>query len=334
LKLSIPAGVLSGLSDGAVSLLRVASPIGVFSFDARTLSLFERQANGDISIGISRADTSTLSQEARALLGGRPAYSFTVTAGNTVISDFGGGTVTVSLPYKPAEGEDTDSIIIYYISASGELIAVPSCVYDAKTGTVTFTTNRFSTYAVGYNDVRFTDISGWYKDDVEFITARGIMNGTGSDTFNPNGPMTRAMLVTVLYRLGGDTGIYTNTFSDVPSGAWYENAVAWAAKNGVAGGVGNGLFAPNTEITREQLAAMLYNYAKFAGYDVSVGEDTNILSYDDAFDISDYAYAALQWACGAGIMNGDDDGNLSPQGRATRAEVAAMLQRLIKNMIG
>ncbi len=116
----------------------------------------------------------------------------------------------------------------------------------------------------------------------------------------------------------------------MPSGAWYEKAVAWAASNGIVGGVGGGLFDPNAEITREQMAVILYQYAKLAGLDVSVGEDTNILSYNDALSISDYAYPALQWACGAGIIGGDDLGNLNPQGKATRAEAAAILQRFME----
>jgi hypothetical protein len=142
------------------------------------------------------------------------------------------------------------------------------------------------------------------------------------------------MLVTVLYCMSGDTVSYTNAFSDVPSGAWYEDAAAWAAANKIAGGTGDGRFAPDREITREQLAVMLYNYAKYKGYDVSVGEDTNILSYNDALTISDYAYAALQWACGAGIIGGDTSGNLNPRSGATRAEAAAMLQRFIENVAG
>jgi len=156
------------------------------------------------------------------------------------------------------------------------------------------------------------------------------MNGTNSDTFNPTGGITRGMFVAVLYRLSGDTGSYTSSFADVPSGKWYENAVAWATQNGIAGGVGNNRFAPDSGITRQQLAVLLYNYAKYKGYDVSIGEDTNILSYEDALTISDYAYPALQWACGAGIMDGDNE-YLRPNAPATRAQVAAMLERFIEN---
>lgn len=181
----------------------------------------------------------------------------------------------------------------------------------------------------------FTDVAtdDWFYENILFVYKNGLMTGTSPDNFNPGGTMTRAMLVTVLYRMSGDTGSYTNIFTDVGSGTWYENAAAWAAVNKITGGTGNGCFDPAMEVTREQFAVMLYNYARYKGMDVSAGEDTNILSYNDALSISDYAYAALQWACGTGIINGDNNDNLNPQSSVTRAEVAAMLQRFIENVI-
>ncbi|MGE5560802.1 MAG: S-layer homology domain-containing protein [Chloroflexota bacterium] len=181
----------------------------------------------------------------------------------------------------------------------------------------------------------FADVTpdDWFCDSVLYVHRIGLMTGTAADTFSPLAGMTRAMAVTVLHRLSGDKGSYTNIFSDVPSGAWYENAVAWAAACGIDGGVGDGCFAPDREVTREQFAVLMHNYAKHTGLDVSIGEDTNILSYNDAFGISEHAYAALQWACGAGIIGGDDRGNLNPHAAASRAEVAAMLQRFMENVI-
>jgi uncharacterized repeat protein (TIGR02543 family) len=200
-----------------------------------------------------------------------------------------------------------------------------------KVTSVTLTQNA-TVYAGWKWKNPFTDVfeDDWYYSDVEYVSQNGLMNGTSSDTFRPNGGMTRGMFVSVLYRLSGDTGIYASSFADVPSGKWYENAVAWATQNGIAGGVGNNKFAPDNGITRQQLAVLLYNYAKYKGYDVSIGEDTNILSYKDARNISDYAYPAIQWACGAGIMSGDN-GYLNPNGQATRAQVAAMLKRFVEN---
>ena len=115
-------------------------------------------------------------------------------------------------------------------------------------------------------------------------------------------------------------------FDDVDNDTWYTEAVRWAASKKIVEGYGDGNFGVNDAITREQLVTILYRYAQYKGYDVSVGENTNILSYDDSFSISEYAYPALQWACGAGIISGDD-GSLLPQNNATRSQVAVILQR-------
>jgi hypothetical protein len=196
----------------------------------------------------------------------------------------------------------------------------------AHTITASFTKKIISTFAdISQND--------WFYNSVMCVYENGLMTGTASDLFSPNGTTTRGMIVTVLHRLSGDKGNNTNSFSDVPSGAWYETAAAWASANGIANGIGNHQFAPENALTREQLALMLYNYARYKGLDVSIGEDMNVLSYNDSFGISEYAYSALQWACGADIINGDTDGNLSPQSPVARAEVAAILERFIKRCV-
>lgn len=172
------------------------------------------------------------------------------------------------------------------------------------------------------------DTSLWYHEGVDFVLSRGLFEGTSPDTFEPNTAMTRAMIATVLYRLEGEPATSAKSaFTDVPDGMWYTTAVAWGADEGVILGYGNGLFGPNDALTREQFVALFHRYAAHKGYDLSVGEDTNILSYNDAFGISEYAIPAMQWACGSGIVQGDDLGNLNPQAPVTRAEVAVMLLR-------
>lgn len=180
-------------------------------------------------------------------------------------------------------------------------------------------------------DNPFADISekDWFYDEVLYVYGKKIMLGVSPRLFAPDAPLNRGMFVTLLYRISGETGLYENPFSDIPAGIWYEKAAAWATAKGICQGIGDGLFAPEQEITREQLAVMLYNYAKYKGYNVSEGEDTNILSYNDALTISEYAFAALQWTCAAGLLQGDDQGNLKPDGFATRAEAAAILQRFL-----
>ena len=184
-------------------------------------------------------------------------------------------------------------------------------------------------------ELPFTDVRGddWFYDDVAYVYENGLMNGTSETTFSPYISTTRGMIVTILYRMEGRPAVLEACpFTDVKAGAYYERAIVWAAENGIVKGYGNGCFGPDDQITREQMAAILYRYAKNRGLDVSVGENTNILSYDDALDISEYAVPAMQWACGAQIIHGAD-GRLTPGAKATRAQVAAILHRFCENVL-
>ena len=179
----------------------------------------------------------------------------------------------------------------------------------------------------------FTDLDPtlWYHDGIHFCLENGLMVGVGNNRFDPNGTTSRGMIVTILYRLENEPEITAeNPFSDVEDGKWYTDAVIWAAENKIVEGYGNGKFGPNDDITREQLAAILYRYAKFKGVDVSIGEDTNILDFPDAGECSGWSVSSVQWAVGSGIINGKD-GKLVPKGDASRAEAAAMLQRFCEN---
>ena len=177
----------------------------------------------------------------------------------------------------------------------------------------------------GFSDVKTDD---WFCSAVNYVVGKKLFNGVSDNEFAPNDSLTRAMLVTILYRLDGEPEAEIGEgFADVESGAYYEKAVAWAKANGIVNGITDSEFAPNNNITREQIASIIYRYAKYKGYDVSVGEDTNILSYEDANKISDWAVAAIQWACGAGLINGRTESTIVPDGTATRAEAAAIMQR-------
>lgn len=183
----------------------------------------------------------------------------------------------------------------------------------------------------------FTDIAdnAWYADAVRYVYKHGLMAGTSATTFAPDVTTSRAMIATILWRMAGSPVVnYAMNFADVPQDQWYSEAVRWATSEGIVGGYGNGLFGTNDPITREQFAAMLYRFAQEQGYDVSIGENTNILSYTDVADLSEYAISAMQWAVGAGIINGTGDGStLSPQGQATRAQAAVMLMRFCEEYV-
>lgn len=247
---------------------------------------------------------------------------------------------------------DTEDLMAIYIGDDGSTENVPMDfeTHDLVGGSRVFAKlhlKHFSIYALVRSDApelclrddtcpmsSFTDASAtaWYHDGVHFCLKNGLMVGVGDNRFGPNGTTSRGMIVTILYRLEGEPAVTgTNPFSDVAAGRYFTNPVIWAAENEIVSGYGNGKFGPNDPITREQLATILYRYANFKGIDVSVGEDTNILSFPDALEVSDWANAAMQWTVGNGIINGKD-GKLVPRGDASRAEAATMLQRFCENV--
>lgn len=245
-----------------------------------------------------------------------------------------GATITITL--SPDKGYKLDKLTI--TDGSGKTVSTVK-----KSDTVYTFTMPASAVNVGVSyvkatetpsETKFNDVSAndWFASAVDYVTGKGMMNGTADNTFSPKANTTRGMVVTVLYRLENQPSTSAASFTDVASGAYYANAVAWANANGIVSGYGSGKFGPNDKVTREQLAAILYRYAQYKKYDVSVGEDTNILSYDDAQSISSYAIPAIQWACGAGVVTGKSGSKLDPKGNATRAEVAAMLMRFCENV--
>ena len=245
-----------------------------------------------------------------------------------------GATITITL--SPDKGYKLDKLTV--TDGSGKTVSTVK-----KSDTVYTFTMPASAVNVGVSyvkatetpsETKFNDVSAndWFASAVDYVTGKGMMNGTADNTFSPKANTTRGMVVTVLYRLENQPSTSAASFTDVASGAYYANAVAWANANGIVSGYGSGKFGPNDKVTREQLAAILYRYAQYKKYDVSVGEDTNILSYDDAQSISSYAIPAIQWACGAGVVTGKSGSKLDSKGNATRAEVAAMLMRFCENV--
>ncbi len=181
-----------------------------------------------------------------------------------------------------------------------------------------------------YTDVKADD---WFYDDVLYVTSMGLMEGTGNGKFSPAISTDRAMLVTVLWRLEGCPVVDSPVdFFDVADGLWYSDAIDWASANGIVNGYGDGRFGPTDTITREQMAAIMWRYAKYKGYDVSVGENTDILSYTDAETVSDWAIPAMQWACSKDMIKGIVNNILDPAGDATRAQIAAILYRFCETI--
>lgn len=207
---------------------------------------------------------------------------------------------------------------------------------------ITFETDHFSLYSVvnkdkgmtTYSKLPFSDvrIADWFYNDVKYVYEKGMMAGTAADVFAPNATTTRAMIVTILYRLEGSPAVTgTSAFVDVPAGQWYTDAVNWAAANQIVKGTSATTFAPNDSITREQMAAILYRYAQYKGYDVTKKADLS--GYSDNGQVSAYAKDALAWANAAKLINGVTNTTLAPQGNATRAQVSAILHRFCDGVV-
>ena len=189
--------------------------------------------------------------------------------------------------------------------------------------------NIYDVLALPYQDVQQGD---WYYSAVSFAYYNGLMNGVADMLFDPNGTMTRAMLVTLLWRLDGGSADGTSPYTDVPEGTWYTDGVIWATENGIVNGVGNGKFDPNGTVTREQIATILYRYAAYRGVDVS--DRASLDLFTDAGAVSDYARAPMQWAVQTKLISGRLDHKqlyLAPQSGGTRAEVATILMRFLIN---
>lgn len=180
-------------------------------------------------------------------------------------------------------------------------------------------------------ELNFTDVkeSDWFYKGVAYVVDKGVMSGVSENQFDPSGKLTRAMMVQMLYNMEDRPACDAeNAFIDVPVGQWYTDAVIWANDEKIVSGMGDGLFAPNMEITREQMVVMLYNYAKYKGYDVTAS--TDLSKFADNASVSTWAQPAMQWAVAEGYISGMGDNQLAPQGTATRAEIASVIMRFME----
>lgn len=261
---------------------------------------------------------------------------------------YGGSTITLTV--TPEEGYALSTLTVsdrrgdeIKLTDKGDGIYTFRMPYRDVTVTASFECDRWN---LDYRDCprdescpywpyTDTDTRAWYHDGVHFCVENELMVGYGNNLFKPDNSTTRAMITVMLWRLESEPICgqgKSGTFVDVPEYQWYTEAIEWAASEGIVEGYGNGFFGPDDDMTREQMVTILWRYAKYKGYDVSVGEDTNILSYLDAFDVAEYAIPAMQWACGSGMVVGKEteDGEgmiLDPKGVTTRAQMATMMMR-------
>ncbi len=304
------------------------------NMDLSTVKEINTQAKSDVNITATKQDNGKLTGNAKTAIGSRPVFDLKVNYGNNKqVSNFGAGSVAVEIPYILGANEKASNIYAVYVDANGKVQWLTSSVYDSVNKVLRFTTSHFSTYGIGYKETNasFTDITNhWAKDAISFVVACGLFSGTSNTTFSPDIAMTRGMFVTALGRLANaDVSEYkTSSFSDVTAEAYYMGYVEWASKNGIVNGIGDGKFAPDQSITREQMAVIMANYAKVIGFDLPKVYAEN--TFADGANISTWAKDAVKAMQIAGVINGKDGNRFDPQGTATRAEVSAVLKRFVE----
>ena len=336
--ITIRRATLERFIDAKVKYVTLDTGIVDLTFDLAALQEIQKQTTGDIILTATRENG--LTGDALAAVGTRPTYRLAV--GYTgqdgtaaVIQNFGAGRVTVGLAYKPADNEQTGSLFLVYSKDGKEAQWLYQSSYDLGSGNVIGSTGHFSVYGVGYKPApAFADtVNHWAKADIDFVTSRGLLAGTGETTFTPDGTMTRGMFVVALGRLAGiDPAAYPSSrFSDVAATAYYAPYVEWAASKGIVTRTSETTFAPDATITREQMAVIMQRYANQMGYTLPVAREAEL--FTDSNKISSGMKEAVQAMQQAGVMNGKGSRLFAPKDTATRAEAAAVLRRFVEIVI-
>lgn len=293
-------------------------------------------ASGDYAVYVNKADGTLAASDTFTISsgggGGSTNTYYTISAiqstGGTITlsssSVIEGGSVTATI--TPNNGYIVSNVLVNDASVGAVRSYIITNISENTTVEAVF--NKIG--ANPYSDV-LSD--AWYFDAVMYATTAGIMEGTSSTAFEPNIAMTRAMFVTVLYRLAGDPSVSgSSKYTDVISGSWYEDAVIWGTANGIVKGMGDNEFAPDLSVTREQMAAFMYRYASFSGVNVTIS-GSSISAYGDYDSVSGWAITAINWAVEKGLINGMSATTLEPQGTATRAQAATILMRFSEDML-
>lgn len=322
---SAPQSELARIASKTAGNFGISSPFLSIVFDERAVdAISEAKSGGTVSIKAAKIGD----------MNGRPVYDFVVMNGSTQVSDFKGGHATVTIPYELKPGEAPNAVVIYYLADDGTLKAVRGH-YDASLKAVVFKTSHFSSFVIDYNMVSFNDVAAdaWYKNAVDFIAARDITSGTGNNMFSPESKLTRAQFVVLLmnaYQINTDNqeAVYQiENFSDAGN-TYYTDYLLAAKAHGIVNGIGNNLFAPEEEITRQEMFVMLYNALKVIDEIPAYVNNTQLSSFNDADKIASWANESLSALVKTGTVGGNNN-NLYPTVTTTRAEIAQVLYNLL-----
>lgn len=303
-EVTIPGNTLGQIASKTDADLRVETPAGDVTIPNEALS---ELSEGVVTV-TTRRDKDVVAVEITA-----DSERVESVSGKVIIEAKGDG-------YGPG----TVAVIVH---KDGTEEIIPTAFVDSQSGNIIIPVDGSITVKIIDNSQAFDDVDSdaWHHDSVEFIASHGLMIGTSETEFSPETNTTRSMLVTVLYRLAGNPDTGTELFNDVEEGAWYSDAIAWAASNGIVNGYGDGYFGPDDVVTREQMITILYRYAKLISAAKNDGHEEH--DFPDSEDVSGYAKDYVSWAVEVGIIKGMDDGRLNPQGTADRAQVAAVFER-------
>lgn len=319
-KISLPASGLESAADNDNSLT-LDLRYGEVTLSPDALSAVADQAGSTVTLTVAPVDTDELNSRQHAAVGDAPVFDLTIRSGSTVISDFDGGLVTVSIPYELPSNQDPAGVVVWFMDDDGNITPCET-MYDTRTETVIFTTRHFSKYVIGYEEPTvFTDVSedAYYADAVLWAVANGVTYGTSATTFGPNMAVSRAQMVTFLWRAHGSpkaTG--TNPFTDVSTSDYYYDAVLWAVANGVTNGTSATTFSPDTAVTRSQAVTFQW---RAAGSPVVSGSSFGDVATDA------YYVNAVTWAVANGITNGTGGNTFSPDVVVSRAQAVTFLYR-------
>lgn len=321
-------------TSDVLSTLTLNTGAGSITVPSNMLTGVANADGNKAHITIGQGDKSTLPQNIKTAICDRPLVQLTLSIdGKRTDWSNPNARVTVSIPYTPTKAElaNPENIVVWYIDGSGNVATIPNGHYDPATGMVTFSTTHFSNYAVAYNKVSFGDVTAdaWYHKAVSFISARGITSGTGDDNFSPEAKLTRGQFLVMLmnsYSIAPDADSKDN-YTDAGA-TYYTGYLAAAKRLSISSGMGNNMFAPDKEITRQEMFTLLYNTLKAIGRLPEGTAGKPLSAFTDAGDIASWAQEAITLLAETGTIGGEA-GKLNPANTATRAEMAQVLYNLL-----
>lgn len=327
---SIPVAAINTINDKKIDELLITTPIAEITLDQKVLSGISKETGTDVKIKVSKVDAAKLSEKVKQTVGDVPVYDLNVKIDNKTISDFGGD-LQIEIPYTLKLGEDKNAIVIYSINAQGKAEILSNCTYDIKTQKITFNTDHSSQYVLGYNKVTFKDVAAnaWYSDAVTYLAARGITTGAGDNKFSPDNKLTRGQFLVMLMNAYGQKPDESSKDNFVDAGNTYYTGYLSAAKRlGISEGIGENKFAPNKEITRQEMVALLYKALNIMDQQPAGDNGKALSDFSDNSAVAAWAKDAMSVFVETGIIGGSNN-RLTPEATTNRAEMAQILYNLL-----